>query len=444
MSEARPFMVRTIARSALLLLVLLVVAPARASLVIGSDTLDGQAYTTYTEAGETAFRIVCQTPCPIPLATLQAASDGFRLARAQVLGLSGLAPVAELQPVDIAYEANGICPLLPWAVGYSGTYFPYGIGNGLPRHAKMCLFLWNYQQDGSVDYFTPALAGLASSKMLAVHEYGHTLFFDRHQYSYEDFAFYWSFVVSGTYPLPQGMCSEAVNLHGAPLVHGLCQRYGADDSDVRDALEQIDQLDQAGLGYHGERTSVAQFRAALDARLGVDTSDLFLDRYFAPQEVGLDIPGQRSAGWTWFEAGLPGNVFHLSGRSEQADVNLKLEQPTCLQPLPFLDFSLAFQIVRAEHREYTHPLPVVSMDDFEVTYSWAHWQPQPGVDPRNFRVYQLDWSCGETSPATEWYALPAAQVQFDYAQQRVTFHPASTGTFILAQPDVIFAAGFEH
>src|SRR5690606_3250495 len=131
--------------AALIGLATLAPAPsALAALVVGSDTLQGTAYTTYQEPGDATYRIICQSPCPIPLATLQAASDGFRAAKVQLLALSGLDTLAMLQPVDMAFEANSVCPMLPGASGYSSTYFPYGTGAGQPRRAKSCLFLWNY------------------------------------------------------------------------------------------------------------------------------------------------------------------------------------------------------------------------------------------------------------------------------------------------------------
>ncbi len=422
---------------------------ANAALVVGNDTLQGTAYTTYREPSDTTYRIICQTPCPIPLATLQAASDGFRAAKVQLLALSGLDTLAALQPVDMAFEANSLCPLIPGASGYSSTYFPYGMGAGQPRRAKSCLFLWNYQQAGQIDYFTPEQAGLISSQTLAIHEYAHSIFFDRHRQSYEDFVRYWSYAITGNVPLPDGMCSENLVTYMAPMMYELCQRYGATDADLRFALARLDQLYTQGQGYHGPTTSVAQLRAAFDQRFEAHTGSLFLDLGYAPQQVGGTFHGDEispGSGLYDFDIGMPGGEFHLDGIS-LFDGAVKLEQPTCLTGgQPFLDFNLAFHLVKPEHRENTNILfdPLFgSTQGMRVTYSYAHWTPPAGVNPLNLRVFGMTGHCGQANPPMQWYALPEVNVTFDHANKTVSFIVGQGGTFALIQPDPVMGNGFE-
>jgi len=422
---------------------------AHAALVTGNDTLQGAPYTTYQEPGEATYRIVCQTPCPIPLATLQAASDGFRAARTQLLALSGLDTLAALQPVDMAFEGNSLCPYVPGVSGYSSTYFPYGTAPGQPRRAKSCLFLWNYQQAGQIDYFTPAQAGLMSSQTLAIHEYAHSIFFDRHRQSYEDFVRYWSYAITGNVPLPDGMCSENLVTYMAPMMYEVCQRFGATDADLRFALARLDDLYTQGLGYHGPTTSVAQLRAAFDERFGTYTGGMFFDLGYAPQRIGGTFQGDEispGSGLYDFDIGLPGGEFHLEGIS-LFDGAVKLEQPTCLASgQPFLDFNLAFDLVKPDHRENTHILfdPLFgSAQGMRVTYSYAHWTPPAGVNPQNLRVFGMLGHCGQSGPPTQWYALPDVNVTFDHANRTVSFITGQGGTYALIQPDAMLTNGFE-
>lgn len=417
-------------------------AQAWATLVVGNDTLQGTAYTTYTEPGDGTYRIICQTPCPIPLATLQAASDGFRAAKTQLLALSGLDTLASLQPVDMAYEENSLCPRLGAAAGYSEQYQPYGTGTGDPWRAKSCLFLWNAQQAGDIDWFTPSQAQLLSSQTLAIHEYAHSIFYRRHRYSYEDFVRYWSYAISGTVPLPDGLCSQNLVTYSAAMIYELCQRYGADDSDIRYAMHRLRDLYQYDQGYHGGTSSVAQLRDAFDYRLNADTSQMFLDLGYRPQQVGRTFNGEWQLDRFWYDDGLPDDSFHIVGHALQQG-RLKLEQPSCLRNAPFLDFNLAFQLVPWGHREYNDILPNASLaQGLEVTYSYAHWTPQPGVNPLNLRLYFSPWHCGQPNPS-EWTLMPDNWAQIDHVNKTVTFWPPTTGTFALIQPEAVFAGGFE-
>ncbi|MEO8802421.1 MAG: hypothetical protein ABI304_04050 [Rudaea sp.] len=79
---------------------------ASATVVHGSDTLLGNTYDTWQEPSDTTWRFACQTPCAIPLPTLQAAAAGFQAAKQQLLNLSDIDTVPELQPVDIFFELD--------------------------------------------------------------------------------------------------------------------------------------------------------------------------------------------------------------------------------------------------------------------------------------------------------------------------------------------------
>ena len=421
----------------LLMIALTAATPfASATLVHGTDTLKGSAFDTWQEPSDTAWRFACQTPCAIPLPTLQAAANGFLAAKQQLLGFSGIDTVVELQPVDIFFESNSICPPYPGIAGYTSTYFPYA---GNIRRAYSCLFLWDYQQSGQIQYFTPASAGLASSQTLIVHEYAHSIFFNRHVRSYEDFVRYWSYRIGGTVPLPQGMCSENLVTYSAPLVYQLCQQFGADDSDVRASLILLDWLYRAGAPYNKPSTSISQLRERFDARLGVSTGLAWLQLGYAPQEVGAEIiPIRWEPNFHVYDFAMPDGSFKVTGISSQS-IPMKLEQPSCLPTHAFINFRLAFDFVALAHQEGDGIAPPQFPDGpLQVTYSYAHAEPLDGLNPANYRLYRATGSCGQVG--IYWQEIPAI---LNTQLKTVRADLARGGTYALMQPDELFSDGFE-
>lgn len=424
-----------------LLMLPLIADRAEAALIVGTDTLNGTAYTTYREPGQNGWRFSCQTPCPIPLATLQAAANGFIAAKAQLIGLAGIDTLPSLAPVDIFFEGNSICPMYPGVSGYASTYRPYGSGSGQPVRAYACLFLWDRQQSGEIGYFTPESAGLASSQTLIVHEYAHSLFFLRHRYSYEDFVRYWSYVISGTVPLPQGACSESLITYMAPMIPALCRQFGAGDADFRYVMQRLDSLYAAGQGYHNPATSVAQLREAFDQRLGGDTRAVFLDLGYRAQTVGTTYTPLR-AGTNpplyVYDMRMPNDTFALFG-SGVISATVQLAQPGCVPSAPFIDFSLIFDLVQPGHRDYA-PLPAPAFGGgLTLIYKFGDRVPNPGINPANYRFYRATAQCGSSS-GIGWQEYPAA-INHDTGYLTATI--AQGGTYALMQPDVIKRSGFE-
>lgn len=437
----RPGLINRLIRAVVLLVAIAVAAPAGATLVVGSDTLRGTAYTTYREPGHDGWRFSCQSPCPIPLATLQAAANGFIAAKAQLMNLAGIDTVPSLAPVDIFFEGNSICPALPGASGYASTYQPYGTGSGQPIRAYACLFLWDRQQAGEIGYFTPAAAGLPSSQTLIVHEYAHSLFFTRHRYSYEDFVRYWSYVISGTVPLPQGACSESLITYMAPMIPALCRQFGAGDADFRAVMQRIDTLYQNGLGYHHPATSLAQLREAFDQRLGADTRALFLDLGYRTQTVGMTytpLPAGTSPPLYIYDMRMPNDTFGLYG-SGLLSATIQLAQPGCVPNAPFVDFSLVFDLVQPGHRDYA-PLPApVFGGGLTLIYKFGDRIPNPGINPANYRFYRATAQCGSPS-GIGWQEYPAV---IDHDTGYLTATIVQGGTYALMQPDEILRSEFE-
>jgi hypothetical protein len=436
----RPRLLGRLGQLVALFALILIAMPAGATLVVGSDTLRGTAYTTYREPGQDGWRFSCQTPCPIPLATLQSAANGFIAAKAQLFDLAGIDPVPSLAPVDIFFESNSICPLYPGVSGYASTYQPYGSGSSLPLRAYACLFLWNRQQAGDIDYFTPEQAGLISSQTLIVHEYAHSLFFLRHRYSYEDFVRYWSYAISGAVPLPEGACSESLVTYMAPMIPALCRQYGAGAADFRYAMERLDDLYQSNLGYHGRATSVAQLRESFDLRFGADTRALFIGLGYRPQEVGTTyapMPTGTTPPLYAYNLTMPDDTFSLFGFGS-LPTPVKLEQPSCLPAAPFVDFSLAFDLVQPAHRENAPLADPVFAGALTMTYAIGDRTPPAGVRPERYRFYRATARCGQAGIG--WQEHPAV---IDLEAGYVIATIVQGGTYALMQPDVIARRGFD-
>lgn len=416
---------------------------AGAALVEGADVLEGVAYTTYVEPADPSYRFACLSPCVIPLATLQAASDGFRAAKVVLLDLTGIDTLPRFVPVDVYFEITPGCPLISGLTGYARRYFPYGSGPGQPERGKLCLFEWEYQQTGMIDYFTPLAAGHRENQELIVHEYTHTMFFDRAFALYEEEIVKYFGLRVAFGELPDGLCSELLPSY-LRLPRELC-KAGVDESDLKGALLGMDGVYAGGLGFHAQKTSTAQFRSALDEVTGLQTSQAFLDAGYSVQLVGGLFEGIETApgsGVFRFDDSI-GDAFAIEGMSSM-DAAVKLEYPTrycATGDEPFFDAGLAFYLVRPEHREGTNELPVPEFgaEGLRITYRLGHGSPPPGVasDRLNVHVCRLD------QLELGWQVVRGSDTVFDPEAGTIGFTLRSGGLFATFQDETIYSGGFE-
>jgi hypothetical protein len=248
-----------------------------------SVTIAGVAYTAVHDP-EQIFRVVCQEPCTLSDDVLTAQYRGFASARSVLLPVTGVDLPASSVPFDLHIQGDAWCGphQAGGFAGWSGTYWdqlgPPGL-MGVGSYA--CLFLPENGHDMS-----PAAVERQDQQMLQIHEFVHCLFYKRHFASYEDFAYALSFYVSGSPPVTDP-CSPQLDFLGyGRLVYSLCMEHGFQYPDLAPALQQLADLYDHGLGVYGEWTTVFQFRTILEAILGSDTSQTFLDLGYPPVMVG--------------------------------------------------------------------------------------------------------------------------------------------------------------
>jgi hypothetical protein len=261
---------------------------------VSSIQIEGVPYEAYQIPGD-PFRFVCQEPCPLDLQYIFAEYAGFRLAHTELIELTGVDTLTELQPVDmhLVFE-DSICSEFPYghAYLYSHTHQAYTCTDGpgyyptIEEKIRMAA-----QPDGQ--YFP-------------IHEYMHTIFFGRisgNAGGFQDYRaeFFHDFVVPlPSYAIgildPAGFCSYRDQLppgdYGGWLISELCRQNGFQLTHLALGLIELDNLYQSGggqvyqEGYEHPVPNVAQYRDILNRLLGSDTTHAFADACWPPELFG--------------------------------------------------------------------------------------------------------------------------------------------------------------
>ncbi len=260
----------------------------------GSIQIEGIPYKTYQLPGD-PFRIVCQEPCRLDERFLLAEYAGFRSAHAELIRLTGVDALAELQPVDMHVElTDSVCAELPGghAYVYSDAHRAYTCTEG--------------------PGFYPALeeriqkAARPEEQYFPLHEYMHTLFFGRLSGEAGDFyepraAWMHDFVV----PLPSyatggldpaEFCTYRFEIppgdYNGWLINELCRRNGFTLADLALSLIELDTEYESGAGqiaqegYLHAALTIAQYRDILNRLLGGDTTPAFAAACWPPGLFG--------------------------------------------------------------------------------------------------------------------------------------------------------------
>jgi hypothetical protein len=261
---------------------------------VSTDEIEGMPYRVYQIPGD-PFRFVCQEPCPFEESYILAEYAGFRAAHANLIALTGIDTLPELQPVDMHLDLNdSICGDAPWGHAY---VYPS------EHRAYTCT-----EGPG----FYPTLeektqkAALLDQQYFPLHEYMHTLFFGRITGDvgevHESAAY---FLHDYVVPIPSyaidgldkdEFCSwrdpYAPGDYGGWLISELCQRNGFQLQDLALSLNELDKLYQSGLGqapqtgYQHPVPTVAQYRDILTNLLGSDTTPAFAAACWPPALFG--------------------------------------------------------------------------------------------------------------------------------------------------------------
>jgi hypothetical protein len=261
---------------------------------VSPTQIEGVPYSAYQMPGD-PFRFVCQEPCRLDPQFILAEYAGFRVARAELIRLTGVDTLAELQPVDMHLEnEDSVCQEWPGghAYIYADTRQAYTCTNGPGLYRTV--------------EETIRMAARPEQQYFPLHEYMHTMFFGRisskagKRYftiaeSMHDFVNpIPAYAIGGldraefcSYrdPLPQG------DFDGW-LISELCRRNGFQLTDLAPSLIALDGLYQSGggrdnrEGYAHPVPSVAQYRDILNRLLGSDTTPAFAAACWPPELFG--------------------------------------------------------------------------------------------------------------------------------------------------------------
>ena len=244
--------------------------------------IKGVAYTAWQAPGD-PFRLVCEDPCKLDEQYIFAEYAGFRAARAELIRLTGIDTLAEIQPVDMHLElTDSVCQEQP--TGHASV-------DHVGRRAYTCT-----QGPGWYPTVEEIIAKAAQpgQQYFPLHEYMHTLFFGRLSgMAGEVFVAHADWIHDYVNPLPAiatgdldpaDFCLRGSIAPGdfeGRLVSELCERNGFVLEDLTRSLVELDALYQSGGGqvpqerYEHPAATIAQYRDILNRVLGSDTTPAF-------------------------------------------------------------------------------------------------------------------------------------------------------------------------
>lgn len=255
------------------------------------------SYLAYQIPGD-PFRFVCQEPCKVDPTLIAAQYTGFRVAHSQLMQVTGIDTLTELQPVDIHIANDAKCGTLKDAPALSFAW------HDPQANAYICTFLFEYAQGYNGQPYSPDLAARLDQQTILVHEYLHTIFFGRLDSSagaQHDFvtplAMYVAFTWNGDSELCAYHPQTPPGDFGGYLIQQLCQKNGFTLAKLAESLIQLDQLVQSGNGqlkegYTHPVASMAQYRQILNSVLGSDTTAAFREACWPANLFGdsYDLP----------------------------------------------------------------------------------------------------------------------------------------------------------
>jgi len=368
-------------------------------------------YVAYRNPGDT-FRILCPSPCPVDPNVIAAFHSGFAEAARRTVQFFGIGILPSLQPIDLHIADDTWCG--SYHAGLTGDSSTYPSSSGLTT-AYGCF--WYADRPDFFEPFTAANVSQVSYHLLTVHEYTHPIFFDRHFFSYEDFAKAASFFVSGVGGAPPitDACDDALYpINQGRLPWALCRDAGFSYSDLPAAMQQLDALYHAGKGAIDQgappKTSVFQFRKILSGVLGTDTRDAFLAALIPPGDVEDDAVLPAAGGVAWLLGGWA--AIEIPPHAVAADRPLHV---AAIYSLPAgagfanLDFDSIYAFGPA--------LALAKTAILRIKYDPSLLPA--GVREETLRLYRL---AGST-----WQAVPGARV--DALHSEIVAPVSSLGTF---------------
>ena len=354
-------------------------------------------YRAYQASPADGVRIVCQEPCSVAANLISAKYAGMKLARAKLLELTGgVDHVPEGAPFDYHLQGDSVCGAYHTGLTGDAGFYPQGGSYGC---------FWDVEKTNVIYPFTVENAQRIEAQLLFVHEYGHTLFYDRHNFSYEDAVKAFSIYVSGINAVPPGQadfCDPSLAPY-LPLFHELCLRNGFRPADFAPAMRELDRVFQAGLGtgFAGSAgkpvTTVRVFKRLLDSLLGSDTQDAFLAVAFTPEDIGGEVVLPAAGGRVSFVGGAV--VLDLPPGALAQDTPLVLDSAWGASNIANLSFSQIFRLL-PNTVAFSKPVRLT------VRYNPASLEP-PGASETRLKLWKLN---GVYPNATGWSAVSGQQL----------------------------------
>jgi hypothetical protein len=247
-----------------------------------SVSIEGASYRAFQASGD-PFRFVCPDPCPADPQLIFAQYAGFHAVYENLIGLTGVDTLPELQPVDIHILNDPKCGNLS-----DQRVLAYSNWNS-GANAFICSYLFEYAEGVGGAPYTAAEAVLPNWQDALIHEYLHTLFFGRITRSagaMHDFVTPIAIYAWLGWPEGEFFCAyhplTPPGDYGGYLLHQLCLRYGFHWEHLARAMTELDALYASGGGVSDEGfrqpvPDMAQFRDILNRVMETDTTPAFIN-----------------------------------------------------------------------------------------------------------------------------------------------------------------------
>ena len=255
------------------------------------QTIYGNTYLVYHTEPD-PFRLVCpQAGCGLDERVINAIYAGTKVRLQKLVRVAGVDIVDEFKPLDIHLVTDAECTRPNWEWGSAGRY------QANPDASLICLYVTETEtfKDSGIfgpiqvdpqNLLSPETAIRLGGAGVIGHEYGHVLFFNRHQYSTEEYVNTLDYAAAmGTVdPRYLDLC-DPINEYSAGPLHQLCKQYGFTLADFRTALIELDRLDRAGYNQPYGMTSMNQMRAVVQAITGQDPFSIYnAAGYYDPED----------------------------------------------------------------------------------------------------------------------------------------------------------------
>jgi hypothetical protein len=370
-------------------------------------------YRAYQASPADGFRLLCQEPCSLDPSLIYAKYAGMKIARQSLLALvGGVDHTPKGAPFDYHVQGDSFCGA--YQPGYTGDAGFYATGGSFG-----CF--WDVEKQNPTYPFTVENAQRIESQLLFVHEYGHTLFYDRHHASYEDAVKAFSIYVCGIDATPPGQadfCDPGIGIY-MPLFHDLCQRNGFQPADFAPAMRELDRIFQAGMGtmYAGSGgkpvTSIRVFRRLLDSLLGSDTRGAFLAAGYTPFQAGGDAVAPAAGGTVSIAGGAV--TLSVPAGALAANTTLLVENAYGSPNIANLSFQQMFRLL-PDGITFSKPVRVT------VSYHPSALEPA-GANETHLRL----WTIHGSYPSGPWVIVPNQQV--DAKAHTISGDITATGQF---------------